>query len=342
MLTAFRCPYKIGNTLSLQLQEQPSQSANVTILKTFELFSLSCALLVHIHWPHLNLNGQYVLKLYDRRFATQLREDVKASPWNPHLEDQYCKYLDAGTAAMPFANCSEAAPDHDFICHARSDFNEIQLEAWLKYFSHYFYVTESDVYTRLQKLQGEDIPHLAARVLLKSSSNTTGFYKYLDCPRIILEFLEGFALTDIEQHAPAADWQHICEEAIRIINKISDHGIRNEDVNTRSFIIGRDLVSGTTQYKVCMIDFGACILREPNEDEQVWRYLKADQDEEGAVGKVMESNLRGGFKYTRSKEYERLDYDFMREECGDARPQGCRQKQLDWSRLVEQGDFKQP
>lgn len=120
-------------------------------------------------------------------------------------------------------------------------------------------------------------------------------------------------MTDIALHAPREDWQQICEEAIQIVNRIGDRDIRNEDIKTRSFIVRKD--PNTEQFKVFMIDFGACVLRRPDEDDDEWREWKAMQDEEGAIGMVMQSKLDGGFKYTRTPESEKLLDEFQREDA---------------------------
>jgi type VI protein secretion system component VasF len=59
-----------------------------------------------------------------------------------------------------------------------------------------------------------------------------------------MEFIDGFHLNDLATHSPEATWQNICDEAVRIVNGISDRGIQNEDVRTASFIVCKDSVTG--------------------------------------------------------------------------------------------------
>lgn len=40
-----------------------------------------------------------ILKLFDRRFATQLREDEKIRPWNPDTETEYRQFILDGGAS---------------------------------------------------------------------------------------------------------------------------------------------------------------------------------------------------------------------------------------------------
>ncbi|KAI9690112.1 MAG: hypothetical protein M1822_009073 [Bathelium mastoideum] len=168
-------------------------------------------------------------------------------------------------------------------------------------------------------MEGLTIPRLSAVVRLGSSSacapsTHTPLNVYLDCPGILLEYIEGFPLTDIALHAPREDWQQICEDAIQIINRIGDRHIRNEDVKTRSFIVRKDPQS--EKFRVCMVDFGSCVLRKPDESDDEWREWKAMQDEEGAIGLVMQRQLDGGFKYTRSPESKQLMDEFQGEDSG--------------------------
>ncbi|KAF2432674.1 hypothetical protein EJ08DRAFT_677542 [Tothia fuscella] len=261
-------PYSPGNTLVVQVES--SQSCTATIIKTFEPFTLSCVVLVQVDCPLLQLKGEYVLKLFDRRFATQLREDNKVSPWNPQLEDQYLEY---------------------------------------------YYKAETSAYDKLSHMQGREIPQLLTRGIMTSPPTSDSTSEYLNCPAILLEYLKGSPLTDLAKFAPREVWQDICDEAIRIINGICDHYIRNKDVNTRSFIIRGN--PSATEFSVRMIDFGHCVLKGADEGEQDWRKRKAREDEEGAIGVVMQRKLKGGFIYTRSSEAESLSYEFMREEPGD-------------------------
>lgn len=109
--------------------------------------------------------------------------------------------------------------------------------------------------------------------------------KDIAIPGVLLDYIDGFPLTDIASHAPKEIWQSLCDDAIRIVHRISDHGILSEDVNTRSFIVHkRPSAEAAAGYKVLMINFALCKLRKEYEDDNDWTEWKAIQDEEGAVG----------------------------------------------------------
>lgn len=76
----YRCPYVAGGTLSLKLPHDDSLQAE--IVKIFEPFTLSSVMLVRLQ-PAPSVGeplGLVVLKAYYHRFATQFRQDKKASP----------------------------------------------------------------------------------------------------------------------------------------------------------------------------------------------------------------------------------------------------------------------
>jgi tRNA A-37 threonylcarbamoyl transferase component Bud32 len=287
------------------------------ITKVIKPFTLSSVMVVLLDYPDLGLEGHMILKLYDRRFAPGLRECEGIPPWTFQIEQEYQKFILDGGAS-------------DFITKLRSNSNlaetegeywcDVEYEAYLYDQMQKFYDTETKVYQRIKDMQGRDVPRLIARITV-SPDSPSPTQKCLDCSGILLELIEGFPLGDIVVHAPRETWQGICEEAIYIVNTIGDRDIRNQDVKTRNFIVRRDPVE--EKFKVFMIDFALCEFRREDQDEEDWRMWKALEDEEGAVGYVMQSHCKEAFVYRRSAQYLRLDHDFMSEEndvC--AMPQG--------------------
>ncbi|KAJ5378539.1 hypothetical protein N7509_011658 [Penicillium cosmopolitanum] len=54
-----------------------------------------------------------------------------------------------------------------------------------------------------------------------------------------------------------------------------------------------------------MIDFALCSFRKDYADDTDWSEWKAMQDEEGAIGLIMQDRLEGGFIYSRSNRYKK-------------------------------------
>ncbi|KAF1962645.1 hypothetical protein CC80DRAFT_521704 [Byssothecium circinans] len=307
-----QCPYTKDNTLALHIGKQPTQTVKATIMRLFEPFTMSCTMVVQVHCPPLRLEGEFVVKLYDRRFATQLRRDEEACPWDHNLEGEYRTFVNNVGASDFFKICSDRlCSDEDWAEKERKNWNKAQHEAFLQYSCRKFYNVEAEVYDRLYDVQGKDVPRFFARLSMDPPSNSTLDGEYLGIPGILLKFIRGFPLTDIANHAPRDDWQYICEDSIHIVNLIGDRGIRNGDVKTRNFLVRKN--ADTRKFKVFMIDFGLCTFRKQNEDDREWRELKALEDEEGAVGLVMERKLNGGFKYRRTPQSEKLQDEFMSE-----------------------------
>ena len=88
---------------------------------------------------------------------------------------------------------------------------------------------EVEVYNTLKDIQGHVISQLFACLTVPSSSSSPAesVNKYIEIPGILLQYIDGFPLTDIAAHAPIATWQTICDDAIQIVNLMGHRGILN-------------------------------------------------------------------------------------------------------------------
>lgn len=302
----FRCPYTVGNVIKIHLKtpDELEATEDAKIIKVFEPFTLSCVVLIQMTCSTLKLEGNMVLKLYDRRFAAQLREDEKIRPWTQDREMEYHRFILGGRATKfisqlnngetPGCSTWSAAMEETYLHDQMSD----------------YYNAEVQAYNHMKGIQETDVPQLLASAVMCAPAPCQRSSEYVDIPGILLQHIEGFPLPDIAEHTPRESWQAICEDAIRIVHTISDLGILNEDVNIRSFIVRGNLKDG---FKMVMIDFGLCKFRQDFEGVHEWEQWKANQDEEGAVGYVMQKRLKGGFSYSRSARYKRLDHTYKRD-----------------------------
>ncbi|KAE8358597.1 hypothetical protein BDV27DRAFT_150296 [Aspergillus caelatus] len=192
-------------------------------------------MVVLLDHPVLGLKGHLVLKLFDRRFAVQLRKDHKVNPWTSDIERKMAE--DEGDT-----------------------WNDPQNEPYLHDHMQDLYETEVELYQTLKDIQGKDIPQLFACLTVSSSSSSQEFSvnKYIDVPGVLLQYIDGFLLTDMAAHAPREVWQSVCDDAIQIVNLIGDRGILNGDVKTRNFIVQEN---PGRKFKVFMIDFALCNFR---------------------------------------------------------------------------------
>lgn len=259
---------------------------------------------------------QCILKLYDRRFAEQLRRDEDAAPWDTQIEDQYYKYAHSGLALKSFELWSAKSDEDEYWeDEQRGEWDHAQVEAYLQFLCLRTYRMEKHAYDLLSDIQGKHIPRLLGEVILETStepnSDSDSLSGSLDCPGILLQYIRGFPLTDLADNIPRTSWQYVCDEAIKKVHRIGDRGVCNRDINSRSFVVKGGTDTATSQ--VYMLDFGLCAFRSRAKDEREFRAWQADQDEEGAVGYVMEGKLNGVYKYHKSDRSERLLDEFKSE-----------------------------
>jgi hypothetical protein len=100
--------------ITLKFEDILKATARATIIKTFKPFTCSCVMLVELAitgFPEMPENsfglpvkGQYVLKIYDRRFAAEIREDPEFGNrnWIPDIEKEYNKFVSDGCAQELF------------------------------------------------------------------------------------------------------------------------------------------------------------------------------------------------------------------------------------------------
>ena len=124
-----------------------------------------------------------------------------------------------------------------------------------------------------------------------------------------MQFIEGFPLNEIPKRVAIDEIQHICEDAIEVINLVGQRDIYNEDVRLENFVVYFNEV----KYKVFIIDFGLCLFRRESASEHHYWLVRANRDEEGCVGREMEdlTNGTGTFVYRRSEMYLQLDKTYM-------------------------------
>jgi serine/threonine protein kinase len=293
---------------------------------------------------HPHPKERLILKLYDRRFVSELREKHHVSPWTSEIEREFQRSIQDGRAADFIAklhshrylsdeeslggndnpsdkvDLSEADnlsdnnslnEDDDSCEDEENPRDAAQSEAYIFDYMQRLYETESKAYQMLEDLQGRDIPRLLGCVTVPWHYSQSAGSEFDGCFGILLQYIEGFALDDLALFAPKAAWKKTCEDAIRIVGLLGDRGVLNRDVRPRNFIVHKE---SDDNYKVVMIDFGICTLREESEAEEDWWKMKAIEDEEGAVGRVMQMRLAPDFVYYQSVQSKELSNKFLREE----------------------------
>lgn len=296
------------------------------ILKAIRPFTLPCVLQVVLlplnevasdtaeGNPPFLLEQPFILELFDRRFAPDIREQRKIASWTPEREEALVSFIWSGQLEHFRSTCEEWS----FV--NRKDLDEAQEEAAIAHTFHRIHESEVSAYELLRELQGRQVPIMYADVRLELVEAPSGRLDlrtgeedddFLDINGVLLEHIPGFLLEDLETQAPEWAWPAVCEQAIHGINKISDCGILNTDVRPKNVIVrpkhstearGGDQGDERVGYDVIIIDFALCDFRKNWGTDEEWRAAKQTQDEEGAIGYVMEGKLRR-FKKGRKRKW---------------------------------------
>ena len=292
--------YQVGQVLTLTVipEHEKNRSASTISARIRQLQhprTLSCCMIVDLLGEGCSENPVF-LKFYDRRFSEQLRRDHGIDPWTRDAEQEYINAVRTG-AARQFIHNLHTIPN--FEEDTEETWDDGQVETFLTGQVHKLFDTETTVYDTLHDIQGKRIPRLVTRVHLALSlpdagiSNTDAT-ELLYIKGVLLQYIDGFSLSEVQDHAPKSAWQSIVDQAVAIVQSVGDHGILNRDVRPDNFIVQRDS-SGC--YWVFMIDFSLARLRGRNESDRDWAKAKLNKDEEGAVGLVMKKRLaREGFE----------------------------------------------
>ncbi len=292
--------YQVGQVLTLSIIPQHGElrSASTFRARIRQLQNprtLSCCMIVDLLDEGCPDNPVF-LKLYDRRFSEQLRRDHGIDSWTTDAEKEYLNAVRTG-AARQFLHDLQTIPN--FEEDTEETWDDGQIETFLADQVSKLFDAETLVYDTLRDIQGKLVPRLVAPVHLALSLPNAGIGRtdaaeLLHIKGILLQYIDSFSLSKVQDHAPKSEWQGIVDQAVAIVQVIGDHGILNRDVRPDNFIVQRDK---SDCYWVFMIDCGLARLRCWNEPDRNWAKAKLNKDEEGAVGLVMKKRLaREGFE----------------------------------------------
>ena len=240
-----------------------------------------------------------ILKLFDRRSVIPMRKEFGYPEWDLSCEEKYWEYVQSGGAS----EFTSWLYDGDNEEYDSDKWNTAQRETYLNDECHELFENEVAAYDAMKNIQGRYIPQLLAKATMNSHSVSASDSQYFfEVPGILLEYIDGFTLSDIEENVSRELWQQICDEAVQVVNIVCDHNVLNKDVRPDNMIVRADEGSNH-DYEVFMIDFAFSRLRQSDETDDEWREAKRSQDEEGAIGYVMQHRLKGGFKYKPTYRY---------------------------------------
>lgn len=288
-------PYEEGKTLILNVNQaspQDESTIEVKIVRLIQPSTLSCVMEVE----SLKYPNHSILKLYDWCYTAQLRQDNKIDSWTQFHENSYRAFVENGDAAKFIATLNE---DDENDINDES-WNTAQNEAYFFDLSRDLHKCEIKTYNNLKNLQGKNVPRFFANVHLNGFSTN---HILFEVQGIMIEFIEGYNLSDLAQNEPQSAWQNICDEAVRAVNLIGEHGVLNEDVRTHNILVRKRAISSAQAPEIFIIDLAQCRFREDYVSEAAWNHEKRRQDEEGAIGFVMAQKLKGAVEYKPSYPY---------------------------------------
>jgi hypothetical protein len=77
---------------------------------------------------------------------------------------------------------------------------------------------------------------------------------------------------------------------VQVVRLLDDFDIRNDDTRHANIMISP--MPSESKYRVVMLDFGHCVMREPGKSDAEWNREKWCEDEEGAIGLIMKMRLK--------------------------------------------------
>lgn len=246
-----------------------------------------------------NTSFRAVLKLYDRRFCPQLRVDLVLQPYSGPLQAEYLEFIRTGDASKYLTRLRNEL-DSDTTRSSDENFmtdDSAQGEVFLQEHCSSLYENELSTYKRLQNLQGAEIPQLFTSVTYLPCAPDGGGEdipsEFKEVKGILIELISGFPLAELADNAPRESWQMICNQAVRIVHRISDHNILNQDTSLENvMVIPRGNNAEENAYRVVMLDFAECRFRQEDDSEEDWAYENSSWPHDVAIGAVMKEKLR--------------------------------------------------
>lgn len=247
------------------------------------------------------LNGKFILKLVDRRYAKQLRRTQRVPPWTPKIEAQYHQFILNGNI-LEFLDRVDSADGE-----LEDDLDDVQNEAFISMMARDIVDNEVDAYKTLEDLQGERVPQFFGSVKIPSSPDRPyAVSEYTDIRGLLIEYIKGVPLSILVLRANKKTWQTIGKRAIKTLHQLRIRGVVSMNVRARGFIVNPENLD------VRMINFSQCRFREQYETDEEWKQVQTGFAEE-RIGRALESISHGLYKWKPSFALQRLQRAFLRE-----------------------------
>ncbi|EPE04156.1 hypothetical protein F503_04671 [Ophiostoma piceae UAMH 11346] len=328
---AIPSPYRVGATVQLHIHESFSElTAPGTVAATIaEVFSMTMQPVMRVTIPtSFGTDLSAVLKVYDRRCGSILREANEVVPHTEELEAAYQSFVRSGEAELFVRSIKETErvtgdrPSADDYLDDKDDsgpYSPERFETALWLDSNEYFDTESRTYAHLRDLQGHSIPQLYALASLDLSGG--GAYGpardlcsgplsvYFQTKAILLEYIPGPTLSDFPSSElstcsgdPRQTVQTVVREAVEIVHEINRRGVLLRDCSPSNAVVDQrtlraKLIDLThSVFRQDKIDYDINVAHDNEEpgwdpDLAYWDYAFCMNSTE-AIGAVMTGKCR--------------------------------------------------
>ncbi|CUA68973.1 Pc15g00190 [Rhizoctonia solani] len=287
------CPYVLGATFSLEITPPQGGSAlaEAKVVHIYAPITVSPVVRVALSTQSTGtmLPGEAVLKIYDPRFAHEIRDNYDVDPPTYEAEVRYRDYLRSGNIAQTGDQIDDLAEGLPLDAPERIELGERFIDILMKE----LFENETNTYRVLSSMQGKYIPTFYGTTRLLDGSPPGIDTTVLS---LLIEYIPGTSLYEIDP--TIIDLDTVCSTGVDIVNIYSNLNVLNNDVRLVNFIVKP---SGS---EIVMIDLANCRMRREDEDDETWKAAKWDEDEEGCVGMVARNKF--GWNYVRSGRYQIL------------------------------------
>ncbi|KAK3304587.1 uncharacterized protein B0T15DRAFT_568372 [Chaetomium strumarium] len=221
---------------------------------------------------------QAVLKLYDRRFGTRLRDyRYRHVPHTAEREAAYHSFVRQGKMGAFLRELDEKEKETNLImpawhflddCGPENSENSAKYEAimWRECESNFN--RETEAYERLKDVQGTTIPRMYAHVRLvlqdpdmpQDLLGSPDTARYFEVKGVLLQFIPGHTLSQLHTSPLALlepeKWQAIIQAAVDAVHEIDKRGVLNMSVAPHNVV-----VNSRTQTPY-IVDFGNCDFKD--------------------------------------------------------------------------------
>ena len=291
-------PYCVGQTLHLQRNSSPLWFADVTIKRVWPI-TVAVILLVTIDnasKTFTDLPEQAILKIYDRRYSHNYRDELMAGSYNLVLERHYQSYVAKGWPnACPIHNPDvDKAKNEDQNKDGQEEDEDEEVddegnplsegasawahEAFIQHAVSNDWKKEHIAYDRLRSIQGKEIPILYAAIIIDAPGKPSDIVS-LPCGALLLEYIDGQSLEDVARYLPPSEFHKIYQATLSTLHMIARLGVINLDAVARDWLLRKDVKSGLQPVQ---IDFGQAQVQK-NESLQEWLNMAYGSNQEDRI-----------------------------------------------------------